>query len=89
MQGKCQELKGIDFQTERIYQRPTTVKTSKDQHKDTSSKHFLKVHSEVRKLEGHYTSQQKPKKLEENKAIQNSEIKAIFKLVFCTQLDSF
>lgn len=45
--GKISRLKDRDLQSERVYQRPTTVKTSKDQHKDTSPKHFLKPQPKV------------------------------------------
>ena len=46
-EGKISRLKDTDLQSERVYQGPTAVKTSKDQHKDTYPKHFLKPHSKV------------------------------------------
>lgn len=45
--GKISRPKDTDLQNERVYQRPTVVKTSNDKHKDTSPKHFLKPHPKV------------------------------------------
>ena len=46
-ESKVSRLKDTDIQSETVYQKLSTVKTSKDQHKDTSPKHFLTPHSKL------------------------------------------